>query len=897
MKKTKTKLITAILVAVLFFIPLALFDKTAFSQQVDITEINDYQEWDGDKIIQGRIWIGPEGTLVIKRGADITFDGEWAGLEVEGALIIKGTVKEPVNIRKSDGADGYSIIAYEGGKITARNVDVSGGGLASGILLKKDTDYWNKAYAFGDYNGAFHAIGGVLDIEGANFHDNFVAVGGEHGSIKVNRSKFSRNEIPVVEFHQAGGPGLAKADFQYNWWGDVAGPRKCDPRIGCHENEILGNIVFSNWATQEDFHDPVIIIPGIMGSQKRDGKWHLDLILRTYDNLYSAFSNNKYVTDKDLFTFPYEWRDSNIENAKLLRDKINQIKEDAKWPKVDIVGHSMGGLLAREYVESDYYQNDVDQLITLGTPHNGAPKSYPVWEAAEGLFNIDGFLIKQVLKYEASKNGYDDLFSYIKDRPIASLQELLPVYDYLYESLDNNAIRKYPHNYPKNYFLESLNNEEGEKKLRQVEFNKIIGKVESDKSTIAGFSVINVDFGKYWIHGYPRGFEIVFGNRGILRSKGDRTVPLESARSENIPSDYTIEINSGHIDLPTEAQKDVLELLTGVRPESEERRSLVKSILFFSVFSPVDIQIISPDGKRAGKNFETGEIFNEIEGAYYTGYDTDTEFLTIPDPSNGEYKILTQGTGDGAYTIEAVKISEDPQLPEEATQVTGTLRGVAELGRQQENVIEVKDTEIITSEQDTIGPNIEIISPEEKEYINDERIAIEYRAEDNVTAPEKIKTVLFLDGNEIQPGTIDLSLESLGVHILKISATDEAGNESQKEVSFTNAASLDSIQNNVAHYFDLGLISNNHEKRYLQAYLRAIQRVAGIEERINKNTRLSSDAREKIIKKIHEALDRNIAALITQLQKPGKFKSIDAKAKTLLIESFEYVRQLLARED
>ena len=39
----------------------------------------------------------------------------------------------------------------------------------------------------------------------------------------------------------------------------------------------------------------------------------------------------------------------------------------------------MGGLLAREYIESDYYEDDIDQLITIGTPHLGSTK---------GLFNV-----------------------------------------------------------------------------------------------------------------------------------------------------------------------------------------------------------------------------------------------------------------------------------------------------------------------------------------------------------------------------------------------------------------------------------------------------------------------------------------------------------------------------
>jgi hypothetical protein len=36
-----------------------------------------------------------------------------------------------------------------------------------------------------------------------------------------------------------------------------------------------------------------------------------------------------------------------------------------------LVGHSMGGVVAREYVQSDFYNGEVDKVITLDSPHEG----------------------------------------------------------------------------------------------------------------------------------------------------------------------------------------------------------------------------------------------------------------------------------------------------------------------------------------------------------------------------------------------------------------------------------------------------------------------------------------------------------------------------------------------
>ena len=56
-----------------------------------------------------------------------------------------------------------------------------------------------------------------------------------------------------------------------------------------------------------------------------------------------------------------------------LRDAIQRVKQQTGALKVTVVAHSMGGLVARFYIKSDLYRNDIDKLITLGTPNEGAP--------------------------------------------------------------------------------------------------------------------------------------------------------------------------------------------------------------------------------------------------------------------------------------------------------------------------------------------------------------------------------------------------------------------------------------------------------------------------------------------------------------------------------------------
>jgi len=53
---------------------------------------------------------------------------------------------------------------------------------------------------------------------------------------------------------------------------------------------------------------------------------------------------------------------------------IGNLQRATGADKVTLLAHSMGGLASRSYLEIfDPGGNDVDRLITIGTPHNGTP--------------------------------------------------------------------------------------------------------------------------------------------------------------------------------------------------------------------------------------------------------------------------------------------------------------------------------------------------------------------------------------------------------------------------------------------------------------------------------------------------------------------------------------------
>jgi len=701
---------------------------------------------------------------------------------------------------------------------------------------------------------------------------------GVNASSKV--TKISNNSIFDNEFGAIGSnnanPSLGALDARYNWWGDKSGPNGPDNPNG-KGNKVFGKVLFDPWIKEDPLQtpDPVIIIPGIMGSWEKNGKWQIDPIFHTYDDLRSAFLANGYEDGEDeenggnFFTFPYEWRDSNKVNAVELKAKIQKIKNETDRPKVDIVAHSMGGLLAREYIESTYYQNDIDQLITIGTPHLGAPKDYMTWEGGE-FMGFESVALKYFFNQEAKENGYDSIFHYIRGRPMSSVQELLPVYDYLYDDngSDYDLRTGYPANYPRNEFLENLNKREKTAELADTtELSNIVGKQDRQTTTISGYNVVNADMGELWEYGYPHGFEVPWvGDQGLRKSDGDGTVPLYSAEAEQIPFDKTIYFQSRHNGLPTDTQKDILEILIGIRPENEVREWKIDDILISLVFSPVDFQIISPSGERLGKDFKTGEELNEIEGAYYSGFDTDTEFITIPNPEDGEYKILAEGTGEGKYKIEMTKITEDENDPEKTKVSTATIEGMTESGQVQEAEIEITEEEVIYN-PDTTPPTIIISSPEEKIYFNDQYdLPVEYSITDDVSASEDITKTIEYDNQPFAEIRLDLSLEFLGEHSFKIAATDEAGNTGEKTITFQITTNLDAIQDNINHYWDLKLIKKKIAKRYLTIKLGHIEKLFDLLEKIE-NSKLKPKPKQAVIDALKEVINADINRLIKQINR------------------------------
>jgi hypothetical protein len=151
------------------------------------------------------------------------------------------------------------------------------------------------------------------------------------------------------------------------------------------------------------------LIPGFF---KVDGYTKIsEFITQTFDVIKG--SPNDATKPANYFEFPYDWRRYNCVSAvklqKLINERLPQWRESSgnDTAKVVLIGHSMGGLVARYYLEKLEGWKDCRALITFGTPYRGS-------------VNALNFL----------SNGYKKRLIDLSEvlRSFSSAYELLPIY-------------------------------------------------------------------------------------------------------------------------------------------------------------------------------------------------------------------------------------------------------------------------------------------------------------------------------------------------------------------------------------------------------------------------------------------------------------------------------------
>ncbi len=130
----------------------------------------------------------------------------------------------------------------------------------------------------------------------------------------------------------------------------------------------------------QDVHPPVILLHGLF--QNRSCLFWLQHRLRSagYQQVIS------------INTPP--WRDLETLTEGLAR-KVDELRIKLKVDKVILVGHSMGGIIARNYVQNRGGSAYVHGMVTLGSPHHGSKLApFALSTMGKNLLPGSAFLLK-----------------------------------------------------------------------------------------------------------------------------------------------------------------------------------------------------------------------------------------------------------------------------------------------------------------------------------------------------------------------------------------------------------------------------------------------------------------------------------------------------------------------
>lgn len=214
-----------------------------------------------------------------------------------------------------------------------------------------------------------------------------------------------------------GGCGLAQPDLTRIYSkleGDVEQPpvvvvhgalggRLYDQRA---EREIwpgsIARVLFSDYDELALEIDPNSLLPrdsGLLPSGVASRVGGVDFYGRILDVLQRAGGYQRAMpgerrtgAQKRYYVFSYDWRQDNVATVRRLNDFIEQIREDYQQPelKVDIIAHSMGGLITRYFIrygtldvldDNDFPVNlagaaKIRRVVLLGTPNLGSAAAF-----------------------------------------------------------------------------------------------------------------------------------------------------------------------------------------------------------------------------------------------------------------------------------------------------------------------------------------------------------------------------------------------------------------------------------------------------------------------------------------------------------------------------------------
>lgn len=385
-----------------------------------------------------------------------------------------------------------------------------------------------------------------------------------------------------------------------------------------------------------------------------------NLLSHAYQGTIDFFTSNGYTLNQDLFLFPYDWRKDISGTKNFLDEAIQQIKTQTGSSKVDIIAHSMGGLVARNYIADASKALNVRKLFTLGTPHLGSVDSLKAIRYGNCLTirELKDFPICIGLSPSEVKDVVKNMISSF---------ELAPSQKYFdfYSGEDNQ------HLYPYRTEDGGLNYNQIKDLLTGFNHNTSLFTPAETFHNLDGLLSNTNDVDVILIAGSGKNTlgQIVEENnhKDMRYINGDGTVPLFSAslvdtsRSKSLLGNAKVfYTKQEHGELV--ASGSALALVKNILEENSELPDGVSTKAYslplvwwlFSKHSPVNMNIYDSLGNHTG--LTTDGFETNIPGSSYDTLD-DEAFIFISD--NGTYNIKFEATDNGSFDFRVRKFENE----------------------------------------------------------------------------------------------------------------------------------------------------------------------------------------------------------------------------------------------
>jgi triacylglycerol esterase/lipase EstA (alpha/beta hydrolase family) len=566
---------------------------------------------------------------------------------------------------------------------------------------------------------------------------------------------------------------------------------------------------------------PILIVPGVMGTEMKKGDellWPnitgmltslsdsfmdplaLSTNLTPLDNsiytnsiikkvpffdytneLINEFAGQGYIEGQTLFTFPYDWRygisGKNLDgktNPDLLKEKIQQILTQTGASEVDVVAHSMGGLIVKKYAMDNSVTNKIGKAVFVGVPNTGAPKALKMLLQGDNM-DVLGLNDQELKKISQNMPSVYDLlpsqqYYNAKGSYIQTIDQTKCFEDYTIPC----EVKNLNYQESKSFLINAGTNSTA---LNNADILHAQAYDDFDLRT-AGVDLYAIDgcktatFSKIIQTKYNDVFGQQFSyDRRV--SPGDGTVPLESAT--NLPIDsvkkyYALVSSHGKMPSQNGIRQKIVNIISNSNLEVDSAQTpiITQDISrcqlngrAISVFSPVDIFAVDQKGNKLGLA-DDGSIINEIPGADFEILG-DEKFMYLPHDEGQTYNVSMEGTGSGTYTIKSQSITNN-QIGK--TEIFSNLPVATDTTGQ----INLLGLETTLSVRQNIGDDLQTILPTQ---------VIDYSSD--TTSPE---AVIYFDSTTKDLkiyGTDNLSSIS-GIPVVdngnsnSVVLTDEAGN-------------------------------------------------------------------------------------------------------------------------